>query len=444
MKTFATLNRLKQKSYTLISSPIPVSLEHPPVKKQMQVLTEMTFIYVLKLLGVEDEKTLAELVARLREGTPFYNFTFLAHNLAKSKTDFDFLTDPENLAAYAKIAEVSRECNVELLPYVNVLARIAENKQYGLYSENQEVGFFLDEYYKCKNSVDETEFLHQFKKILKYETQNVFERFINDRIFSIIQHTLVDYSSKISAEQTLALYVYGVRYYDAEISNDDENFLIDHIGFCVNYLSKHGEIAFKPQAKAPFFPKFANEESSIRYFFEHNGAVRNSLDRFIALLKDVCPTSETYDFCEFLRENLYAKNPLLFDDRKSEFAYRISTEIRNRAKLGNVQLYKDFCRLLPEKMVCERSPNLLHHGGRKYYHFFDKRERFLFYADETGNKNQKVPTAHVFVELEVLKRDENGRVVLWNWNELPDLNSKPKKTDKTEPDFILPKNFPVF
>lgn len=156
--TLERLNHLKQTTSSLKKSPVPVSLEAEPVKKQMQFLTEMTFIYILKLLGVEDEEKLAQIVSRLREGTPFYNFTFLAHNLAKSKTNFDFLTSPENLSAYAKIAEVSRECGIVLLPYVNVLSRIAENKQYGLYSENQEVGFFLDEYHRYKDSVDASVF----------------------------------------------------------------------------------------------------------------------------------------------------------------------------------------------------------------------------------------------------------------------------------------------
>ncbi|MBR1721834.1 MAG: hypothetical protein IJ727_05030, partial [Treponema sp.] len=75
-RVLESLNRLPKTSSSLFQAPHPLSLEAEPVKKQMQVLTEMTFIYVLKLLGVEDEKTLAKLVSRLRKGTPFYDFTF--------------------------------------------------------------------------------------------------------------------------------------------------------------------------------------------------------------------------------------------------------------------------------------------------------------------------------------------------------------------------------
>ena len=413
--TLSALHRLQQTSVSLLASPVPVSTEHPPIKKHMQVLTEMTFIYVLKLLGVEDEKTLAELVARLREGTPFYNFTFLAHNLAKSKTDFDFLTAPENLAAYAKIAELSRECNVELLSYVNVLARIAENKQYGLYFENQEVGFFLDEYARCKDSVDATEFLHQFKKILKYRTQVLFEKFICDGIFSVIQETLSAHLANIASEQTLALYVYGLHYYDAEISNADENFLIEHIGFCVNYLFKHGEIAFKPQTKKPFFPTFANDKEAVAYFFAHDTAVRNSPDRFIGLLKDVFPTVEINEFCEFLRENLYAQNRKIFDDDSSPLVRLISQKIREKNETEHIPLYKNICELLPLSFVCERSPSVLEHDGNPLFIFNDTKGNLLFYAFENGNKRERIPNAHKTIKVKILERDRSGYAVSWTW-----------------------------
>lgn len=416
--TLESLNRLPKTSSSLFQTPLPVSMEAEPVKKQMQVLAEMTFIYVLKLLGVEDEKTLAELVSRLREGTPFYDFTFLAHNLAKSRTDFDFLTSPENLTAYAKIAEVSRDCDVQLLPYVNVLARIAENKQYGLYSENQEVTFFLDEYGKHKDSVDAKEFLHQFKKILKYETQKIFERFINDRIFSIIQHTLVDYSSKISTEQMLSIYVYGLWYYKCDISNADENFLIEHIRFCVNNLSSHDEILFKPIITKKIFPKFTGEKDSLHYFFSHNSESLGSLERFCALLKDVCPTEEAIDFCDFLKANLNRQGQAKIYEDKNDFTHLISRMIREKAETMQIPLYKEICQLLPVRIICERSPHLLQHGGHSYFHFFDTNERFLFYASEDGNKNKKIPEAHVPIELEILKKDSDGRVSAWNWHEI--------------------------
>ena len=425
MKATDSLSRLEQTSFSLLKAPVPVSREAEPVKKQMQLLTELTFIYILKLLGVEDEKKLAEIVSRLREGTPFYQFTFLAHNLAKSKTDFDFLTSPENLSAYAKIAEVSRECGIVLLPYVNVLGRIAENKQYGLYSENQEVGFFLDEYHKYKDTVGASEFLHQFKKILKYETQNLFERFIKDGIFSLIQATLRDNSEKIASEQTLAIYVYGLHYYESNISNSDENFLHEHIRFCVNYLSSHGEIAFKPIAVRKIFPKFENEEESLHYFFTHNSETEDSLERFCALLKDVCPSEEAIEFCEFLGENLYKSTGIKLDEDKNNFTWVISKLIREKAGSENIPLYKDICKLLPERIICQRSPHLLHHGGHEYFHFFDKNERFLFYADETGNKNSKLPPAHILVKLELLKRDEKGNVISWNWREISGQHKSP-------------------
>ena len=100
--TLASLNQVQQTSASLRKSQIiPTHLESPPVKNKMQYLTEMTFIYILKLLGVEDEEKLSEIVSRLKEGTPFYDFTVLAHNLPKSKTDFEFLSSPEKHPAYA-------------------------------------------------------------------------------------------------------------------------------------------------------------------------------------------------------------------------------------------------------------------------------------------------------------------------------------------------------
>ena len=72
-RTFSALKQLNQTSASLRNSQfVPTHLEFPPVKKQMQYIAEMTFIYILRLLGVEDEKKLAEIVLRLKEGTPFY------------------------------------------------------------------------------------------------------------------------------------------------------------------------------------------------------------------------------------------------------------------------------------------------------------------------------------------------------------------------------------
>ena len=326
--TLAALNHLNQSSASLRSMQfVPTHRESQPVKKQMAYLTEMTFIYILKLLGVEDEAKLSEIVSHLKEGTPFYDFTVLAHNLAKSRTDFDFLTSPENLLAYAKIAEVSRDCGVQLLPYVNVLAKIAENKQYGLYSENQEVGFFLDEYGKHKDSVDAKAFLHQFKKILKYRTQVLFERFISDGIFTIICKTLSENSEKIASVQTLALFVYCLHYYQHDISNDDENFLHAHIKLCIDYLFRHGELGFKPVKKEKIIPTFDNLEKSVEYFFDYIDFLNLTLENFIGLLKDFFPCEDIYDFCDFLRENLYRNTGAIFDDGKSETLHLISMKI---------------------------------------------------------------------------------------------------------------------
>ena len=415
--TLASLNQVQQTSASLRKSQIiPTHLESPPVKNKMQYLTEMTFIYILKLLGVEDEEKLSEIVSRLKEGTPFYDFTLLAHNLAKSKTDFEFLSSPENLPAYAKIAAVSKECGVVLLPYVNVLARIAENKQYGLYSENQEVTFFLDEYGKYKDMVDAKEFLHQFRKILKYRTQKIFEQFINDGIFTIIRETLSENSGKIASTQTLALFVYCLHYYQSDISNDNENFLHEHIRFCVDYLANHEKLNFTLFQKSQFLPVFDTHEKAVEYFFHYFAILNITENSFIGLLKDFFPNEDVYDFCAFLRENLYKNTGKIFDDSRSQFIKLLTRIIHEKVISENIQLYKDICKLLPNRIICERSPHLLQHGGHSYFHFFDSNGRFLFYAAEVGNKNKKIPEAHVHVELEILKKDSDGRVIEWNWN----------------------------
>ena len=150
MTALKTLNQLGKISSQLASRPFPADETAIQVKKQIQTLNELTFIYVLTLMVEENEQKLNEIILNLTEGTEFYDFTILAHQLSKKETDFDFLTDARNIPVYDKITEVSQECGVSLLPYVNVLRKIADNRQLGLYSENQEVSFFLEEFPKTK------------------------------------------------------------------------------------------------------------------------------------------------------------------------------------------------------------------------------------------------------------------------------------------------------
>lgn len=417
MTAIDSLNNLQQTSSSLVDAPIPVDLVHPPVQFQMGYLLELTFIYVLKLLGVEDEMKLAEIMSHLRKGSLFYDFTHLAHNLAKSKTDFDFLTSPENLPAYKKIAEVSNECNIELLPYVNVLCKIADNKQYGLYTENQEILFFLDEYGRNKESVDAKEFLHQFKKILKYQTQKIFEQFITDNIFLIIEQTLKDYEDKIVNDSMLASYVYGIHYYQGLISNENENALIEHIRYCISYLSTQNIINYNPNSPKIFFPEFHTHQQAVDYFFEHNNFVLTSLDRFIGLLKDYCPIDVVIDFCSYLRKNINAIKPIIFDEKKNSFNKYIAEKIREKASKGNIKLYKDMYDLLPLIYQCERSPTFLDHGGDPLFIFNKPNGDFLFYALEKGNVSSAVPEAHIIVEVEILEKNKSGYATKWRWNE---------------------------
>ena len=415
------LENLKRTSLELSSYNIPTDREFPPVKRELQFITELTFIYILKLLGLEDEKKLAEIISHLRQGTPFYDFTYLVHNLAKSKTDFDFLTSPENVSVYKKIIEVSNECNIELLPYVNVLAKIADNKQYGLYTENQEVVFFLEEYGKNKDKVDSKKFLHQFKKILKYETQVIFERFLNEKIFSIIQDVLSKNSAQIQNSQTLVFYTYGLTYYDNKISNQDENFLLEHIKFCVDYLSNHKLLDFNVKSKQRNIPIFNDETQAVNYFFEHNKDVVDSLDKFLALLKDVCPSDDVNDFCDYLRNNLYKSDVVSIDDSKNLFVQAFSENIRSRINNENIKLYKDIFKLLPKKFIRERSPNVLHRKGDTLYIFSLHNinvEKNMFMALESGNIKTQIPPAHTLVEVEILKSDEKGNALQWSWKNL--------------------------
>ena len=411
--TAKALHDLYQTSRSLPATSVPVSTDTPSVKKQMQILTELTFIYVLKLLGIEDEKQLSHILSRLRTGTLFYDFTVLAHNLAKAETDFDFLTSPENLPAYAKIAEISEECDITLLPYVRVLGRIADNKQYGLYYENQEVVFFLDEYHQQKDSVDVAEFLHQFKKVLKYRTQKIFERFIADKIFSLIQQTLEQYPSKFSSTQVLALYVYCLHYYDSKLSNAEENFLHQHIKFCVDYLFSHNEITFHPSAASRLLPAFTDDEQALSYLFSHDSEVSHSADRFIGLLKDIWPTAEAIEFCDFLRTNLRKQNPDFLEANKAPFTQILATKIIE--KQDETRLYKNISLYFPQKFVCYRSPDV--HGT--CLTFYNASNEFLFHADSTGVTNHKLPKPDVPILVEVYRKNEiTERVMSWSWKTL--------------------------
>lgn len=399
--------------------PVPSETTSIAIETQLKTLQELPYFPILNFLAEENEAKLCKIVSQLKTGTSdFYEFIFLAYSLSKSETDFDLLTSSEKLPVYEKIVAVSELCGIDLPPYINVLKKIADNKQFGLYSENQEIAFFLEEYDRYKNSCDATEFLRGFRKILKYPTQCLFERFIHDDIFSLIKSTLDFFDSKITNEQILVFYVYGLHYYESDISNEDENFLLNHIKFCVNYLSSHNKITFLPPSETRLIPKFEDDESAIYYFFDHNKETVHSLDRFVALLKDICPSQEANDFCDFLRLNLHKNKAVSCDDIKNHFVKTMAKIIREKIKSENIQLYKDICNLLPQWFICERSPHLFHHGGFTYYHFFDYYGVFLFYAAEHGNQNQKVPEAHVKIELEILEKNKNGYVTLWNWNSL--------------------------
>lgn len=419
MKTLESLKVLKSTCNSLKSNVIPVSIEYPPIKTEMQFITEMTFIYVLRLLGVEDEEQLEKIVSRLREGTFFYTFTHLVYNLAKSITDFDFLTQPENIIVYKKIAEVSDECDIHLLPYVNVLAKIAANKELGLYTENQEIGFFLNEYDKHKDDVEPIEFLHQFKKILKYQTQKIFEQFIKDNIFMVIQKTHKQYEDIITGIQMLTLYVYGLHYYQVLLSNEHEDLLVSHINFCVSHLASHNYIQFNPKEKQKIFPVFDNKKEAVEYFFEHNQKVLNSSNRFIGLLKDYCSADEIIEFCNYLRKNLNNPDLVLFDEDKTKFNKYIATKIRESSENNNSKVYKDILKLLPERFICERTPNITHGMLNNHktvlYMFYDRNKKFLFSACADGNQNTNVPEAHVLVEIEVLKKNKENIVEKWRW-----------------------------
>lgn len=415
------LEKLKRTNLELSSYDIPTDREFPPVKRELQLLTEYTFIYILKLLGIEDEKKLSEILLRLKEGTPFYDFTFLVYNLSKSETDFDFLTLPENIPIYNKIAVVSEYFEIHLLPYANVLKRIAENKQYGLYQENQEIIFFLDEYYAVKDSIDIKEFMHQFRKILKYKTQLIFERFFQDNIFYRIKEVLSK-NETIENENTLCFYVYGFDYYNNQISNEEENSLHDHIGFCISYLAKHGELKFQTHRRNKFFPIFKEDKAAVDYFFSHDNIAKRNLNLFIPFLKDVCPREEIFDFCNFLRNNIYKDNGKIFDDSKSFLIRYLTSLIQNKAFSEKTKLYQDIFKLLPQRFICERSPcishGLLNNKESTLYMFYDDNKNYLFSAFDGGNQNETIPEAHVFVEVNILKKNNSGLVECWNWHEL--------------------------
>ena len=424
--TLTALGQLQNSSLSLPSATIPVHREHTPVKEQLTLLTELTFIYILRLLGVEDAKKLSEILSHLRKGTLFYDFTFLAQALSKSETDFDFLTMPENLALYAKIADIASLCNIQLLPYVSVLARIAENKQYGLYQENQEVGFFLDEYAKYKDTVDAAEFLHQFRKILKLRTQQVFTRFIHDGIFSVIKQTLSDNAEKISDEHTLAIYVYALHYYESLISNDGENFLHEHIDFCVKYLAEHEGLTFLPRTRTRYFPQFKSDTEAVEYFFENNREVRSSLDRFIGLFKDICPVQDVYDFCAFVREYEGLEPDEKFDDSTSSLKRLITRLIKNAANYHEkTGLYNRIVKLLPFQLPpthfrCIRYPDLAYYGGYRCYVFASQEdESQVYYAHITGCFSERIaPPPNTPIQVDTLKYDERGIILTWLWQEI--------------------------
>lgn len=433
MQTLKSLQQLQKTSSSMHSLLFPTEEGAGHIQKQIQNLTEMTFVYVLNLMAEENEQKLGEIVTNLPQDSDFYGFTVLAYQLSKTETDFDFLTAPENLSVYERIAELSEECKFSF-PYINILIKISNNKLYGLYSENQEVHFFLDEYEKYKGNVSPSDFLHQFRKILKYRTQQVFTRFIEDDIFSLIPKTLAAYSARIESELGLSLYVYELQYYESDISNDDEVFLIEHIGFCISYLARHGSLEFKPSREKSFFPSFRDDIQAAEWFFEHNESVLDSLDRFIGLFKDVCSSSENVnELCDFLRANVGKKNAEVFDEDKNEFSKFISKTIKEKFKSNKHPLYKEICKLLPQIFICMRHPAVSHHDGYGTDDFYDLYEaekvndesgkgkrtnNLIVSALMKGCKNKGVLEANIAVKVEILARDKNGYAISWDWKPL--------------------------
>ena len=413
MKTLEALNRLKQTNIIFPKQAVPCNETESLIKTQLKILQELTYIYILDLLSEENENELKKIVARLKTDTPFYDFTFLCFQLSKEKTNFNSLTSPENIQVYEKIFDVAKESKITLPPYINVLRRISDNKLYGLYSENQEVSFFLDEYDKQKNAIRSELFLKQFKKILKYETQKIFELFIEDEIFKTIKDILNTYSEKITNEQILVFYIYGLKYYNPEISNDDENILLKHLEFCVSYLYTHKEIEFKSYKGKTTLPLFSNEEEAIKYFVSHNHEVLNSVNRFIGFFKDVLPTTNVYEFCDYLRANIHSQNPRIFDVRKNQFNSLLATYFRKNQ--SNSTIYREMYRLFPQILICKGSPKIERDSKGRILFIFTVEKKFFFYALESGNKSSTIPETHIELELEIMKKDLEGRIVSWRW-----------------------------
>ena len=78
-------------------------------------------------------------------------------------------------------------------------------------------------------------------------------------------------------------------------------------------------------------------------------------------------------------------------------------------------------------MLCCRSGSCSCASGRrtvlKPILVLDKNGKYLFSALASGNRNPKVPPAHVLVEVEILKQDANGRVTEWEWNKIAETTT---------------------
>lgn len=302
MKSIESLKKLYITAKNLPQKEFLSSASKQEIQNVNERMENLFAVPILNFLFEGDYKKLVELEKRFNQNTPIYNLTKFAGCLCADETDFEFLTNPENLENYVKLKKIAEKFQKEIPHYVNILQKICDNKSLGLYQEFQEIYFFFEEVEKSssRNFIFAFE---NYKRILKLQTQKIFQEFISIDLFERASEILLKYENKIGDENVLDFYIFGELFFNLSLSNENENILLRHIDFCVRYLSKTKFIEFKRIETKKYFLQYGDLKERLKLFFKNENF--DNIDRLPPLLKDYSlNNTEIVLFCNELRKIL--------------------------------------------------------------------------------------------------------------------------------------------
>ena len=283
MKSIESLKKLYKPSASIPQMQFISNESEMKIQDTIERVGNTFVVPILDMLSKNKHAKLVALLEKTKAESSLYNFIKFAEMLCADETDFDALTNPMNSDFYKKLKKFSEKFQKPIPCYVSILEKICDNKGWGLYSEFQEVEFFFQEVEKSENK-DFTSTFEDYKRILTLQTQRIFAEFIRMNIFNHAQQILNQNRQKIADENTLIAYMYSTLFFALHLSNKNENLLIKHIEFYMQYLTKNGFIHFEKIEQKRYFSKAAGFSANLNWFFASH--IFSGEQKSIALLKD--------------------------------------------------------------------------------------------------------------------------------------------------------------